>query len=382
MARSGVHQIMAEILIVIGTRPEVVKMAPVIRALQKHGQEFAFVHSGQHYDYNLSMQFMKELELPEPDYSLTVREVLPAAQTGKIMIMLEKVVKKEKPRLMLIQGDTNTMLAAALTAFKQGVPVGHVEAGLRSYDWRMPEEHNRRMVDHASTYLFAPTVKAKENLVRENVWGRVFVTGNTVIDAVEQHLPMAEKRSKIMKHLKFKEYALATVHRAENVDNRKVLRSFVEAFRGLSIPVVFPAHPRTGKRLRQYKLWERLLSSENVEVLPPLGYFDFLVLMKNCKLILTDSGGLQEEATAPQIRKPVIVLRLSTERPEAVEAGFAKVVGVEKEKILSAATEILKEKLKLPETSPFGDGEACEKISKIVMEELGTRNACRCSFKS
>jgi len=359
-----------DILIVVGTRPEVIKMAPVIRALQKHGQACIFVHSGQHYDYNLSSQFIEELGLPEPDYSLKVRERSPAAQTGRMMITVEKVVKKENPRLMLIEGDTNTMLAAALAGFKQNIPVGHVEAGLRSYDFRMPEEHNRRMVDHASTYLFAPTEKAKQNLVGENVWGKIYVTGNTVIDAVLQHVPLAEKKSRIKEQVRFKEYALATAHRMENVENPKVLKNFVEAFMESPVPVVFIVHPRTKKKLRQYKMWRKLSSSENVQILPPLGYFDFLLLMKNCKLILTDSGGLQEEATARSIRKPIIVLRLSTERPEAVEAGFAKVVGTEKDNILAAINEIFVGKVKLPVKSPFGDGDAGEKIARIVEEEL------------
>lgn len=361
---------MTEIMVVMGTRPEVIKMAPVVRALQKFGQKFTFVHSGQHYDYNLSIKFIGELELPEPDYGLIVREQSPAAQSGRMMITLEKVVKKEKPGLMLIEGDTNTVLAAALTALKQGVPVGHVEAGLRSYDWRMPEEHNRRIVDHVSSYLFAPTSKAKENLMQESVWGRVHVTGNPVVDAVMQHLPLAERKSRITEQVRRGDYALVTAHRAENVDDPKVLRNFVDAFTELPIPVVFPLHPRTKKRLRQYKMWKKISSSENVEILPPLGYFDFLVLMKNCKLILTDSGGLQEEATAPPIRKPVLVLRLSTERPEAVEAGFAKVVGVEKDKILSATGEALSTKAALPAKSPFGDGDAGEKIARIAIEEL------------
>jgi len=361
---------MSNVLVVVGTRPEVIKMAPVVRALQKHGQPFIFVHSGQHYDYNLSLQLIEELELPEPDYSLKVRERSPAAQTGRMMIAIEKVVKKKNLGLILIEGDTNTMLAAALAGLKQNVPVGHVEAGLRSYDFRMPEEHNRRMVDHASTYLFAPTKKAKQNLVDENVWGKIYVTGNTVIDALLQHVPLAEKKSKIKEQVMFKEYALATAHRMENVDNPKVLKNFVEAFMESPVPVVFSVHPRTKKKLRQCKTLRKLSSSKNVQIFPPLGYFDFLLLMKNCELILTDSGGLQEEATARPIRKPVIVLRLSTERPEAVEAGFAKVVGIEKDNILVAITETLKKKVALPDKSPFGDGDAGERIAQIVEREL------------
>jgi len=358
------------VLIVVGTRPEVVKMAPVIRALEKQGHPFIFVHSGQHYDYNLSLQFIEELELPKPDYCLKVREESAAVQTGRIMITVEEVVKKEEPRLLLIEGDTNTILATALVGLKENVPVGHVEAGLRSYDFRMPEEHNRRLADQASSYLFAPTEKAKDNVICENVWGKIYVTGNTVIDSVLQHFPLAEKKSRIMGDVKFEEYALATVHRMENVDDPKVLRSFVEAFMKLPIPVVFPIHPRTQKRLRQHNMWTNFLSSENVQILPPLGYLDFLMLMKNCTLILTDSGGLQEEATSSSIRKPVLVLRLSTERPEAVEAGFAKVVGTERDGIVTAVSQILKYGMQLPIKSPFGDGTAGEKIAQILKKEL------------
>jgi len=233
---------------------------------------------------------------------------------------------------------------------------------------RMPEEHNRRLVDHVSSYLFAPTENAKKNLQRENVWGRIYVTGNTVIDACQQHLPVAQKKSQIMERVSFKEYLLVTVHRAENVDDPEVLRSFVDAFMEAPIPVVFPVHPRTVKKLRRTKLW-RKLSSKKVLVLPPVGYLDFLLLMKNCKLILTDSGGIQEEATAPSVRKPVLVLRLSTERQEAVEAGFAKVVGVRKEGILKAITDALKAEPP-SHASPFGDGHAGQRIAEIVVKEL------------
>lgn len=361
---------MKDIIIVVGTRPEVVKMAPVIRALQELGGQFTFVHSGQHYDYNLSKQFINELQLPSPDHSFKIQAISPATQTGKIMIALEKLIEKGKPKLMLIQGDTNTMLAAALTAFKQNILVGHVEAGLRSYDWRMPEEHNRRMVDHASTYLFAPTKRAEENLVKENVWGQIYITGNTVIDAVMQHLPIAEKASEIMERIRFNEYVLVTAHRAENVDDPRVLKNLVEVLMAAPTPVVFPVHPRTRKRLRRYGMWKKLVALSHVQLLPPVGYFDFLVLMKNSAMILTDSGGLQEEATAPIMRKRVLVTRLSTERPEAVEAGFAKVVGVEKEKILTEMKNTPHEKEKLPSVSPFGDGKAGERIAKIIMEEV------------
>lgn len=359
----------ADVMVVFGTRPEIVKMAPIIRELQVNSFPFVLVHCGQHYDYNMSQQFIEELGLPAPHYGFKIKAVMPGVQTGRIMAAVEKVVKKVKPKLVLVEGDTNGVLASALAAVKLNVSVGHVEAGLRSFDLRMPEEHNRRLVDHISAYLFAPTENSKANLRRENVWGKIYVTGNTVIDAVVQHMPLAEKKSKVMETIRFEEFALATAHRAENVDNLVVLKNFVEAFLESPIAIVYPVHPRTVKRLKQYGLWKKLSISKNVQLVSSLGYFDFLVLMKNCKMILTDSGGIQEEATAPLIRKRVLVLRVSTERPEAVEAGFANVVGVEKEKILNAVRWAMETESVFPPFSPFGEGDAARKIVKILCEE-------------
>jgi UDP-N-acetylglucosamine 2-epimerase (non-hydrolysing) len=272
-------------------------------------------------------------------------------------------------KIVLVEGDTNGVLASALAAVKLNVSVGHVEAGLRSFDLRMPEEHNRHLVDHLSKYLFAPTEIARKNLERESVWGSIYVTGNTVIDAVMQHMSLAEKKSSIMDQIRFKRFALVTAHRAENVDDPIVLRNFVEAFANAPISIVYPIHPRSKKRLRQQKLWNKISKDENVQLLPPQGYFDFLMLMKNCEMIITDSGGVQEEATAAPIRKPVLVIRLSTERSEAVEAGFAKVVGVKKQQILAAMEKTLNERSELPRMSPYGDGTAAQKIVKIMLEE-------------
>jgi UDP-N-acetylglucosamine 2-epimerase (non-hydrolysing) len=354
-------------MIVVGTRPEIIKMAPLVRAFKDRNLPFVFVHCGQHYDYNMSQQFIEELELPKPDYSFEFRARSHGRQTARILTLAETVVKKAKPRNVLVEGDTNGTLACALASVKLNVPVGHVEAGLRSYDLRMPEEHNRRLVDHLSAYLFAPTEVAKVNLVNENVWGKVHVTGNTVIDAVMQHLPLAEKKSSVMERIWFRNFALATTHRAENVDDSTVLRNFAEAFDEAPLPVVYPIHPRSRKRLRQQKLLTKLSRSKNVQLLQPLGYFDFLVLMKNCRMIVTDSGGIQEEATAPAIRKPVLVIRLSTERPEAVEAGFASVVGVEKKSILAGMEQALGKKGSLPTKSPYGDGTAAKRIFEILV---------------
>jgi UDP-N-acetylglucosamine 2-epimerase (non-hydrolysing) len=357
-------------MVVAGTRPEIIKMAPVIRALGKRNISSIFVHCGQHYDYNMSEQFIEDLELPKPDYGYKLRAHSQGEQTARIMTRMERLIRETRPGIVLVEGDTNGVLATALATVKLGTPVGHVEAGLRSFDLRMPEEHNRRLTDHMSAYLFAPTGTAENNLKRENVWGKIYVTGNTVIDAVNQHLPIARKRSRIMETVRYETFALATAHRAENVDDLKVLTNFIEAFAEAPIPVVYPMHPRTKERLRQNRVYGRITKYKNVQVLPPLGYLDFLVLMTNCKFIVTDSGGIQEEATAPAIRKPVLVTRLSTERPEAVEAGFAKVVGTEKRRILEAMEKILDAPEKLPEKSPYGEGNAAEKLVEILRQDL------------
>jgi UDP-N-acetylglucosamine 2-epimerase (non-hydrolysing) len=367
--RKGDGQIGNRYMVIVGTRPEIIKMAPIIRALDENSLPFVFVHCGQHYDYNMSQQFIDELELPKPDYGFEVKAYSPGIQTARILTLVERVVKQVKPKTVLVEGDTNGVLASALAAVKLNVPVGHVEAGLRSCDLRMPEEHNRRLVDHLSRYLFAPTEVARKNLERESAWGRIYVTGNTAIDAVFQHLPLAEKKSDIMSKIRFDHFALVTAHRTENVDDPVVLGNFAEAFQEAPIPVVYPVHPRSRKRLRQMKMFKKLSASENVQLMNPLGYFDFLVLMKNCDMVITDSGGMQEEVTAPPIRKPVVVMRMSTERPEAVEAGFARVAGVRKQDIILATKETLDEPKDLPEQSPYGDGAAAYRIVGALMKK-------------
>jgi UDP-N-acetylglucosamine 2-epimerase (non-hydrolysing) len=362
------------IVVVVGTRPEIIKMAPIIRELEKRGIDYAFIHTGQHYDYEMSQVFLEELGLPKPHESFVLENSNPAAQIGEMMIKLERSLKKfwsRKTKVMLIQGDTNTMLAAGLTALKLSIRIGHVEAGLRSFDWRMPEEHNRRMIDHVSHYLFAPTEIARRNLSEEHVWGEIFVTGNTIIDAVDIYFDKVKDiEDEILKQVKFNEYALVTFHRAENVDNPQVLRDFVKILENSPIPIIFPIHPRTKKRLQDYGMWGEVKDIRHLQLLPPQGYFEFLALMKNCRLIMTDSGGLQEEATHPKIRKPLLVLRSSTERPEAVIHGFAKVVGTNPIIVLTELEKILNNEVKLPESSPFGDGKAATRIVNIISSKL------------
>jgi UDP-N-acetylglucosamine 2-epimerase (non-hydrolysing) len=363
---------MKPVVVIAGTRPEIIKMAPIIRALKKVNLPSLFVHCGQHYDYNMAQQFIENLELPAPDYSFEIEASSPGAQTAEIMMKTDQLLEKVEPSIVLVEGDTNSVLAAAIAANKRFVAIGHVEAGLRSFDFRMPEEYNRRLTDHMSEYLFAPTERAKANLIKENVWGKIYITGNTAIDAILQHLPIAERKSDIMNKIPFETYALATAHRAENVDNVSVLESFMDVFSKSPIPIVYPMHPRTKKRLQQNNMLTKMKALKNVLILPPLGYLDFLILMKNCKLIITDSGGIQEEATAPAIRKPVLVMRLSTERPEAAETGFAKIVGTDSKKILEAMQDVVKKAVDLPRTSPFGDGTAAQKTVEIIKKNFAT----------
>lgn len=361
-------------MVAVGTRPEIIKMYSIIRRLEELGLRFIFIHSGQHYDYEMSLIFIEELGLPRPDYQIELHYSTPADQMAELMRGINKPLEKHAPSVLLVQGDTNTTLATAIAANKLGIPIGHVEAGIRSYDWRMPEEFNRRLTDHLSLFLFAPTQRARENLSRESVLGRIYVTGNTVIDAVLEFLPVAEKSSHVLSEVPFTEYILFTAHRAENVDDPWILRNFADTLLDSPLPVVYPVHPRTRKRFIEQGLWERLREAKHLRLLPPVGYFDFLVLMKHAKLIMTDSGGIQEEASAPNIRKPVLVLRWSTERPEAIEAGFAKLVGVTKQNILRNLYDLLEnydEVIKnLPSQSPFGDGKSGKRIVKILMDEL------------
>jgi UDP-N-acetylglucosamine 2-epimerase (non-hydrolysing) len=357
-------------MVVVGTRPEIVKMAPIIRALTKNDVPMTFTHCGQHYDYNMSQQFIEELDLPKPDYSFKFKACTQNIQVAKIIFEMNRLLRKTSTSLILVEGDTNSVLATALAAVKLGRTVGHVEAGLRSFDFRMPEEYNRRLTDHMSKYLFAPTKTAEENLRRENVWGEIYVTGNTVIDAVLQHLPIAEKKSRIMKSVHFSKFALVTAHRAENVDDPKVLLNLIEVFEEAPLPVVYPIHPRTQSRLKKIGAYTRLSKSRNVQLMPPVGYLDFLILMKNCELIVTDSGGIQEEATSPPIRKPVLVIRMSTERPEAVEAGFARVVGTGSRKILSNIEEAMLRNSNFPIQSPYGNGCAAEEIVEVLRRKI------------
>ena len=352
--------------IVLGTRPEIIKLAPIINKLSKKNNPIIF--TGQHYDYEMSIGFIDQLELRKPDYSLKISQSEPPTQIGQIISKLPKIFKKIKPDTVIVQGDTNTVLAASLAALKSKIPVSHVEAGLRSFDWRMPEEHNRIATDHVSKYLFAPTKNSKKNLISENVHGRIFVTGNTVIDALNKYVDLSTKKSKLS--VDIDDYILMTLHRAENVDHKQTLVSVIKAILESKHNIIFPIHPRTVKRLKQFNIYEKLSKSKNVLLLDSVGYFEMLELMKKCKFIISDSGGIQEEATSPKLRKKVLIIRKTTDRPEAVEKGFAELVGVSKKNILKAISRNAKLPKPTLKKSPYGDGNASQTIIKLLQKHL------------
>ncbi len=357
--------------IILGTRPEIIKLSPIIRILEKTNIDWHIIHTNQHYSENMDKIFFEELNLPKPKYNLNIGSGTHGEQTGKMLIKIEKVLLKEKPNVVIVQGDTNTVLAGALTASKLKIDVAHVEAGLRSFDKNMPEEINRVLTDHISSYLFAPTEKAKDNLLNEGIEeNKIFVVGNTIVDATLQNLKIAEKNTFVREFFEnitnMEDYFLLTLHRAENVDNEERLKNIIDGIiKVIDIfdkTIIFPIHPRTKKRLEEFNLLEKLKSNKKIKIIEPVGYLEFLMLEKNAELILTDSGGVQEEACILKI--PCITLRDNTERPETVEVGANILVGDNKEKLINAV-EIMLNKERDWE-NPFGDGKSGERIIKIL----------------
>jgi len=351
------------VAVVLGTRPEIIKMSPIIRELKRRQLDFFIIHTGQHYEYEMNGSFFKDLELPKPDFNLGVGSGSHAEQTAKIMVGVEKVLVEEEPDVTLVEGDTNTVAGGALVASKLHLKLGHVEAGLRSGDMRMPEEINRIVADHVSDHLFAPTETSRGNLLREGIdKGKIFVTGNTVVDAAKQNLKLSMRRD-FPSELGVGPgtYFLATLHRAENVDDRAVFKGLLAALRDsqreFSLPVIFPVHPRTQKMINEYGL-----STEGITAINPIGYLEFLLLESMARLVLTDSGGVQEEACCLGV--PCVTLRENTERPEAIEVGANVVAGRRPKKILASARKMLEAKRGW--ANPYGDGTAAVQIVDIL----------------
>lgn len=313
---------------IVGARPQFIKSAPVSRALSSRFRE-VLIHTGQHYDYGMSEIFFEEMQMQPPDFNLGVGGGSHGEQTGRMLIELERVLAEVKPDCVLVYGDTNSTLAGALASAKAGIPLAHVEAGLRSYNRTMPEEVNRVLTDHASTFLFCPTDTAVKNLAKEGIVEGVHQVGDVMYDALMHNLAIARRRSQILSKLDLERgaYALATVHRAANTDNAKRMKSILEALSALSVKIVFPVHPRTKKMIQEWGL----RANPNVLFVEPQGYFDSLVLQENANCILTDSGGMQKEAYLLGVR--CITLREETEWIETVAVGWNKLVGVDPKSI-------------------------------------------------
>jgi UDP-N-acetylglucosamine 2-epimerase (non-hydrolysing) len=361
-----------KLMLVLGTRPQIIKSAPLIREiLDKSEIEIQIVHTGQHYDFEMSKVFFDELKLPDPLVNLGVGSGGHAWQTGKMMINLERVMLKLKPDLVLVPGDTNSTLAGALVAVKLHVPLGHVEAGARSYDMRMPEEVNRRLTDHCSRLLFAPTLNCVKNLRKEGLPSEyVHFSGDTMYDSLLRHLPKALKSNVLDRFdLEKDDYGIVTLHRPENVDNTETLKNIVEALiRIKDLVLLFPVHPRAMKMLRASGLLKCLRKAKHLRLVDPIGYLDMLHLVKEAKIILTDSGGLQKEAF--WLHTPCLTLRDRTEWVETVQLGANVLVGDNQNLIVRKAREYLtnrdlKAKLeKLP--NPFGHGDASGRILEAL----------------
>ena len=352
------------ICLVLGTRPEIIKLSPLIRECGRRQIPFFVLHTGQHYSYEMDRVFFEDLELPAPQYNLDAGSGLHGEQTGKILAGTERVLLAHRPDAVLVQGDTNTVLAGALAATKLHIPVGHVEAGLRSFDRRMPEEINRIVADHVSDLLFAPTETAARYLRREGIpEEKISVTGNTVVDAVFQNQEIAKKKTGVTERVGAREgdFILVTAHRAENVDDRGRLAGILEGLGAVGeesgMQVIFPVHPRTAKMIREFGLETR-----GIRIVPPLGYLEFLLLESRAALILTDSGGIQEEACVLGV--PCVTLRENTERPETLEVGSNVLAGTDPMTIQQRSREMRSRDRGWE--NPYGDGHAGERILEVL----------------
>jgi UDP-GlcNAc3NAcA epimerase len=356
-----------KVLTVVGARPQFIKAAPVSKALQMAGHTEILVHTGQHYDYGMSQVFFEEMNIPEPDVNLGVGSGSHGRQTGQMLIALETVMEQEQPDWVLVYGDTNSTLAGALAAVKLHRPVAHVEAGLRSFNRSMPEEHNRILTDHCADLLFCPTQTAVENLAREGITVGVHLVGDTMYDAVLQFSEMAQQKSTILRQLELnpQEYLLATVHRPYNTDVPENLASILAAFEESGETIVFPIHPRTYKMIETFNLNSKI---KNLKLIQPVGYLDMLILEQHARLILTDSGGMQKEAYFFGV--PCITLRPETEWVETVEAGWNVLVGADRARIVAVT-----QAFSVPEARPmaYGEGQAAQEIVDRLETSLAWR---------
>ncbi len=349
-----------KIVSIVGARPQFIKCGPLSREIRQKHEEI-IVHTGQHYDPEMSTVFFEELQIPRPEYTLDIGSSSHGEQTGRMLIGIEKVLTKESPDLVLVYGDTNSTIAGALAAAKLNVNVAHIEAGLRSFDRDMPEEINRIVTDHLSTQLFCPTQTAIDNLAREGITKGTYLVGDVMADALAHNLEVASRSSRILEFLELDNhnYLVLTIHRPNNTDKQENLSNIIGAAGALDRLVVFPVHPRTKRYLQQYGIWDTM--PKNIKTVPPLGYLDMLKLMANAEKILTDSGGMQKEAFILNV--PCITLRETTEWVETLADGLNVLVGANKTCIIQMASRTLV--TGTSRSTPFGKG-ACKRIANVL----------------
>ena len=364
----------AEIGILVGTRPEIIKLAPVMQICEKNDVSYTLIHTGQHYSDSLNAVFFDQLELPTPEYNLGVGSSSHGEQTGEMIIKLEEILHEVAPDTLLVQGDTNSVLAGAVAASKLPVELGHVEAGLRSFDRQMPEETNRVIADHVSDYLFAPSEQSKQNLTTEGISEhRITVTGNTVVDALYKYRTLSKQKSMILKDLAIEDemFFVLTAHRAENVDNESRLQALLtsvgETAADHGVSVIYPIHPHTRNRIGEFGI----TVPDRIRLVEPLDYLDFVRLEAEAALILTDSGGVQEEACILGV--PCVTLRESTERPETIEVGANELADPVSEDLSESVDRMIQESGSWQ--NPFGDGHASHRILQTVVPQLSRGEA-------
>ena len=367
-----------KILFVVGARPNFMKVAPVleaVRTLASDQFDTMLVHTGQHYDANMSDVFFRDLEMPKPDRFLGVGSGTHAEQTAKVMIGMESLIKEIEPKLVMVAGDVNSTLATTIVAAKSECPLGHIESGLRSFDRSMPEEINRIVADEFSRFCFVTEPSGLKNLDCEGIGKeRIFYVGNTMIDSVVKYLPAARKRFQELKsrlEIDAKNYALITLHRPSNVDEPDQLIKFLELFEHMSkfAPrIVFPIHPRTRKQLEVFNMMDRIRKNSSLLLIDPVGYLEFLALQDAATVVLTDSGGVQEETTALGV--PCITLRENTERPITVEQGSNELFGLDMPRVLESCAKAFAGQWKVSRIPDLWDGHAAERIVNVLQKEL------------
>ncbi len=367
-----------KLFVISGARPQFIKLSPILQNLNLTSEiDYYHLHTGQHYDSYMSEVFFEELDLKAPDINLQVKSTKHGEQTSKMISGIEEILLQERPDAVLVPGDTNSTLAGGLSASKLQIPVIHLESGLRSYDYRMPEEINRRLTDHLSRMLITTSQTATKNLLNEGIeesW--IFQTGDTMVDAILRNSERAETISSILEDIsvKKKEYLLLTLHRQENVDIKERLESILTSLNQIEQNIVFPMHPRTKKMVEKFDI-QSYLTNEKIITIDPVGYLDFIKLEKHAKIILTDSGGIQKEALTLEV--PCLTLRDNTEWLETIEMGVNKLVGAKENLIVSGVNDILSNISKYENMSwknPYGDGLSSEKIVKEILSRYNSGN--------